>query len=117
MSTTKITINALSAINLTNLSESGSGAITVNLATGKYAVTLSEDTMKYGSGSAYIQQVILFSTTPLKDGNYEKWFYTVNTSEGTVIKVDGDYPVYVFIVDQLNVRDNSGSATVTFTPV
>jgi hypothetical protein len=116
MSATKITINANSAINLTNISESGSGATLVNLTTGKYAVTLSEDTMKFG-GNAYIQQVILFNTTPLKDGEYEKWFYTVNTSEGTVIKVDGDYPVYVFIVDQLSVSDNSGSATVTFTPI
>ncbi|MGA8134245.1 hypothetical protein HX870_10100 [Pseudomonas gingeri] len=118
MSTTQITINANSAINLTNISESGSGATPVNLATGKYAVTLSDDTMKFNSGSSvYIQQVILFNTTPLKDGNYEKWFYTVNTSEGAVIKVDGDYPVYVFIVDQIQVSDNSGSATVTFTPI
>ncbi|CAI8807607.1 hypothetical protein [Pseudomonas chlororaphis] len=116
MSTTKITLDAISAINLTNLSESGSGAIPVNLATGKYAVTLSEDTMQFRAG-LYVQQVILFSTTPSKDGNYEKWFYTVNTSEGTVIKVNGDYPVYVFIVDHYTVRDNSGSTTVTFTPV
>ncbi|WP_030131501.1 hypothetical protein [Pseudomonas sp. QTF5] len=116
MSNTKITINAISAINLTNLSESGSGAIPVNLATGQYAVTLSEDTMQFRS-DAYIQQVILFNTTPLKDGNYEKWFYTVNTSEGTVIKVDGGHPVYVFIVDHISISDNSGSATVTFIPI
>ncbi|MDD0975497.1 hypothetical protein [Pseudomonas fontis] len=118
MSTTTITINALSAINLTKLSESGSGATQVNLAPGKYAVTLSENTMKFNSGStALIQQVILFTTSPTIDKNYEKWFYTVNASEGTVIKVEADRPVYVFIVDHLLVSDNSGSAKVTFTPI
>ncbi|MEW7854732.1 hypothetical protein AB2M95_02380 [Pseudomonas chlororaphis] len=116
MSNTKITINALSAINLTNLSESGSGAIPVNLAAGQYAVTLSEDTMQFRP-NLYIHQVILFNTTSHKDGSCEKWYSTVNTSEGTTIKVDGNKPVYVFIVDHYSVHDNSGSATVTFTPV
>lgn len=116
MPNTKVMLNALSAINLTNLSESGSGATPVNLAAGQYAVTLSEDTMQF-KANTYIQQVILFNPTPHKDGSCEKWYYTISTSEGTTIEVDGTRPVYVFIVDHYNVRDNSGNATVTFTPV
>lgn len=115
MSSTSVTIQATSAINLTSIP---SNVITVNLPAGKYAVTLANDSMKYNSGSqVYIQQVILFNTAPLETANYEKWFYTVNTSEGTVISVAQNQPVYVFIVDQITSDDNSGSANVNFTPI
>jgi hypothetical protein len=111
-SPTVVTIQATSAINLTGVVKP------INLPQGQYAITLQNDTMKYNSGSSVmVQQVIVFNTAPLLTGNYEKWFYTVNTSEGTVITVKSGQPVYVFIVDQINSADNSGSVNVVFTPL
>ena len=87
-----------------------------NLPQGQYAVTLKSDNLTYKSGVA-CQQVIVFNTAPLLTGNYEKWFYTVNTSEGTVMTVQAGQPVYVFIVDQVTSTDNTGSVNVVFTPL
>jgi hypothetical protein len=115
-SPTQITIKASSAINLTSLADSGSSATKVNLPQGKYAVTLSNDTMLFRPG-APVQQVIIFDVSPVVTKSFEKWFYTVNTSEGTVLNVTEGEPLYVFIVDHQSIKDNSGQATVTFTPL
>jgi hypothetical protein len=108
---TTVTVQATSAINLTGI------VSPVNLSPGQYAITLQNDTMTYRTSSIPVQQVIVFNTAPLKTGNYEKWFYTVNTSEGTVITVQSGQPVYAFIVDQISSTDNTGSVNVVFTPL
>ena len=113
---TQITIKASSAINVTSLADKGSSATKVSLPQGKYAVTLSNDTMQFRSG-IQVQQVIVFNVSPTETKSFEKWFYTVNESEGTVLYVVEGHPLYVFIVDHQSIADNSGQATVTFTPL
>ena len=113
---TQITIKAASAINVTNLADSGSSATKVNLPAGKYAVTLSNDTMQFRAGIS-VQQVIVFNVSPTDTKSFDKWFYTVNASEGTVLNVAEGHPLYVFVVDHQSIKDNSVQATVTFTPI
>lgn len=115
-SPTQITIQAAQAINLSNLADSGSSAVKVNLAPGKYAVTLSNDNMQFKANTP-VQQVIIFNLSPLQTQKYETWFTTVDTSSGTVLTAAEGQPLYVFIVDHVNIRDNTGKATVTFTPL
>ncbi|QOZ84239.1 MULTISPECIES: hypothetical protein [Chromobacterium] len=112
----QLTIQGTGAINLSNISAGGS-APSIKLPSGKYAVTLTSDVNYHDGSPVFCQQAILFNCAPLNTGDYEKWFYVLNTTEGCIIKAEENQPVYAFIVDQVNSADNTGSATVTFTPI
>ncbi|WP_044563821.1 hypothetical protein [Azospirillum sp. B4] len=112
-----IVLQAKSAINLSDLSASGSGAVQVKgLQAGAYSVTLKNDTMQFRSGIK-VNQIIIFNTSPVTTGDYIRWYYLVNTVEGIVMNYDGSGSVYVFIVDHGTVADNTGSVTVNFSLV
>jgi hypothetical protein len=112
-----VELQASSAINLTDLSASGSGAVKVTgLQAGAYSVTLHDDTMKFRD-DIKVNQVIIFNTSPVTTGDYIRWYYLVNTVEGIVMNYDGTGSVYVFIVDHINVKDNTGSVKINFSPI
>jgi hypothetical protein len=115
-SPTQITIQASAAINLSNLADKGSSATKVNLSPGKFAVTLSNDNMQFKANTPVLQ-VIIFNCSPLQTKSYESWFSTVDASGGTVLTAAEGQPLYVFIVDHMSISDNTGKATVTFTPL
>ncbi|AXT47753.1 hypothetical protein [Chromobacterium rhizoryzae] len=104
------------AINLSKITDGGT-APSIKLPKGKYAVTVTSDITYNVGSSVFCQQVILFNCAPLNTGEYEKWFYTPNTTEGCIINAEENQPIYAFIVDQVNSQDNGGSAIVTFTPI
>ncbi|HAA24246.1 MAG TPA: hypothetical protein DCR93_02645 [Cytophagales bacterium] len=64
-----------------------------------------------------MNQVLIFSTAPLGSGDADRWYFAPTQAGGAIIESDGVNPIYTFIVDQLNSKDNTGEATVTFTPI
>lgn len=64
-----------------------------------------------------LRQAFLFSTAPLTTGDSYKWYFAVGSGSGSgiTIKLTANNPIYVFIVDQVDSTDNTGTASVTFT--
>lgn len=91
---------------------------------GKYVASLTSD-IEFAGKSLPLQQVLLFSTTEVCEDNVNplKWYYVLNEGTDIVVEINGkkgagvQNTVYVFLVDQVSVTDNTGSATVTFTKV
>lgn len=76
----------------------------------RYAVTL-KSTVQYREGLP-VKQVVI------SNGSYEdpeRFFYVVSESQPIVI-TPGISTVYAFFIDS-NATDNTGSATLTFTPI
>lgn len=115
--TQTITILGTQTINLQNITLPGSAAPSVTFPeTGQVSVSLVSD-VKYSGSTWPLNQVLLFNTAPLVSGDYYRWFYTANTAEGITMNVTAGQPIYAFIVDQVTSSDNTGSMTLTFTPV
>lgn len=113
----QLTLQGIQTINLQNITLPGSAAPSVTFPqNGQVTVTLTS-TVKYYGATWPLNQVILFNTAPLTSGDYYRWFYLVNTVEGIVMNVQANEPIYAFIVDQVTSADNTGSMTVTFTPL
>ncbi len=111
---TTVTVKADKAINLDDISAGGE-APKVVLEPGTYAVTMESD-MKYAAGNTPVDQVILFNIYQSVHGHPDKVFQTVSTTTGLTFTVHlAGEPVYLAILDQGYVTDNSGEATVTFT--
>jgi hypothetical protein len=116
LQTVTVTIKGTDAINLQNIAGGGT-AQRVPLDAGLYAVSMT-GTIYYSSDNTFpLQQVYLFATYPLTSGESEQWFFTISDSVGITITADGINPIYAFIVDQVTTADNTGSVTITFTPL
>jgi hypothetical protein len=114
MSTKTRTIQAIDAINLSKIPNVNNNKIV--LKKGKYAVTFTSN-MCYAGNLGPLDQIMIFSTTPLNSDDSEKWYFAPVKSQGTYVRSDGSNPIYVFVVDQVNSYDNTGAAIVTFTEV
>ena len=111
-----LTIQGTSAINLQDIKAGGSAPSVTFPNDGQVFVKI-ESNVKYSGSTWPLNQVYLFNCAPLSSGDYYRWFYVVNTIEGIIINVNANQPVYAFIVDQVTSLDNTGTLTVTFTPV
>jgi hypothetical protein len=110
-----ITLNGKDAINVSNI-QSGGKAGSITLSPGKYAVNMVS-TVKFHDDRLKLDQVVIFNCAPLNTQHSEKWYFVVNTSEGIQITAEENRPIYAVILDQLNSDDNTGSLTVSFTPL
>ncbi|WP_430412659.1 hypothetical protein [Kordia sp.] len=82
----------------------------------EYAVSLTSKA-KYHKNELPVNKVVIYNTT---NTNPKGWFYVVEEGQSTVITIGKEgtenTKVYAFFID-ITAQDNTGSATLTFTPV
>lgn len=118
-----LTLEGTGAINLDDLTLGGE-VKSIKLGTGDYIAKLENTDITINSDKkAYLDQVILFNTTAHVEGHEngqkeDAFYYVVDfeNKDGVKVHVWNDRPIYAFIVDHVSSSDNTGSATVTFTP-
>ena len=111
-----LTLTGKDAINVANPSYTGWKTTNIKLSAGTYAVNV-DSTVNFNGNNLPLKQVILFNTAAIKTNADESWYTVVDQTQGTQITVAKDEPVYAVVLDQLNITDNSGSLTVTFTEI
>lgn len=111
----QIKILGTEAINVSDIS-SGGHVPSLTLNKGTYSVSIESD-VKFHDQQLSLDQVILFNCAPLKSGNADGWYNVVNGSQAIQIEAEDGEPIYVALLDQVNTTDNTGSVTVTFTPL
>jgi len=109
-----VTLNGTQAFNLTNHPDNVTKFTPPQ--DGEYLVQASVS-VNFHFQELPLRQVFLFSTAPLTTGDSYKWYFAVGSGSGSgiTIKLSANKPIYVFIVDQVDSADNTGTASVTFT--
>lgn len=108
-----VTVKGIEAINFTGMSNVKSFTPSAD---GVYAITLKSNvTLNYGK--LPVNQVFLFNTTHPSNNSGDDWYLDISTQQGATVHCTAGKPIYVFLVDHMNVGDNTGQADVTFTKV
>lgn len=111
----QVIIQATDAINLDNISAGGTAKELI-LPVGTHTVSFTGD-LNFNGANLLLQQIFVFGTAPLTTGNPQGWYFVVDQGQEVLIESDGINPTYVFLVDQVDIADNTGAATVVFTPI
>jgi hypothetical protein len=109
-----VTLNGTQAFNLTN--HSGNVTKFTPPQDGEYLVQANVS-VNFHLQKLPLRQVFLFSTAPLTTGDSYSWYFAVGSGggNGITIQLTMGNPIYVFLVDQVDSTDNTGTASVTFT--
>ena len=109
-----LTLQGTSALNLSNYSTQTQ--VFTPTVSGEYAISANVSVNFHGS-QLPLSQALIFNTAPLATGNSYMWYLVVSNGNGATAQLTANNPVYVFLVDQVDSTDNTGSAIVTFTPL
>jgi hypothetical protein len=107
-----LTLNGTQAINLSQIP--GNTQIFTPSVSGEYAISASVN-VNFHNDELPLSQAMIFNTAPLETGNSYMWYLVVSNGSGATAQLTQGCPVYVFLVDQVDSTDNTGTASVTFT--
>lgn len=114
--TNSVTIQGTEAINVSNIPNNAKKFVPEE--DGLYGLSLTSDVLCHHAIKSWaLNQALIFNTAPLVNNQNEKWYHAIETTQGVVIHALKDYPVYALLLDQVDSRDNGGSATITFTKI
>ncbi|HAA16348.1 MAG TPA: hypothetical protein DCE41_33455 [Cytophagales bacterium] len=115
MSSVEVTIKGKSTINLSGIDVVKDQCKVLDR--GWYKATLSSSIYFNKAETLPLKQVFLFSGSPATTEEFNQWYFLLTEGGEVVFYSDGEKPIYTFAVDKVSSADNTGEATVTFTPL
>lgn len=107
-----VTLQGTQALNLTNHAQNTQ--IFTPTVSGEYAISANVN-VNFHLSQLPLSQAFIFNTAPLATGNSYMWYLVVSNGNGVTAQLTAGNPVYVFLIDQVDSTDNTGTASVTFT--